>query len=132
TSNNAFQRTAVSPCSTWSHSAPTTSFTLSLHDALPIYAGIVVVAVDVAAKGAQATVTLDNHAAGEEACTYLFEELDGSGNILIVDGTPITSVQDRMEGCETVMEEDFPDIEVLAHQNGDNGRQEALSLTQDM
>lgn len=95
-------------------------------------AGIVVVAVDVAAKGAQATVTLDNHAAGEEACTYLFEELDGSGNILIVDGTPITSVQDRMEGCETVMEEDFPDIEVLAHQNGDNGRQEALSLTQDM
>src|SRR5699024_5583245 len=88
-------------------------------------------AVDVDAKGARATVTLDNHAAGKEACTYLFEELDGSGNILVVDGTPITSVQDRMEGCETVME-DYPDIEVVAHQNGDNGRQEALSLTQDM
>ncbi|HIZ36769.1 MAG TPA: ABC transporter substrate-binding protein [Candidatus Ruania gallistercoris] len=94
-------------------------------------AGIIVVAVDVAAEGAQATVTLDNTAAGEEACTFLFEEMGGSGDILVVDGTPITSVQDRMSGCETVMEE-YPDINVVGHQNGDNGRQEALSLTQDM
>lgn len=94
-------------------------------------AGIIVVAVDVAAEGAQATVTLDNTAAGEEACTYLFEEMGGSGDILVVDGTPITSVQDRMAGCEAVMEEN-PDINVVGHQNGDNGRQEALSLTQDM
>ena len=94
-------------------------------------AGIIVVAVDVAAEGAQATVTLDNTAAGTEACTYLFEQIGGSGDILVVDGTPITSVQDRMAGCEAVMEEN-PDINVVGHQNGDNGRQEALSLTQDM
>jgi len=94
-------------------------------------AGIIVVAVDVAAKGAQATVTLDNHEAGEVSCKYLFEEIGGSGDILIVDGTPITSVQDRMEGCEKVME-DYPDINVVGQQNGDNSRQTALDLASDM
>src|SRR5690606_24338899 len=65
-----------------------------------IDAGIVVVVVDVEAPGAMATVTLDNRQAGEIACEYLIEQIGGSGPILLVDGTPITSVQHRVEGCQ--------------------------------
>lgn len=94
-------------------------------------AGITVVAVDVTAEGAEATITSDNVQAGEQACEYLFDEMGGEGEILVIDGTPISSVQDRVEGCENVME-DHPDIEVAAHQHGDNNRSEALDVATDM
>lgn len=94
-------------------------------------AGITVVAVDVTAEGAEATITSDNIQAGEQVCEHLFEELGGEGEILIIDGTPISSIQDRVEGCETVLE-DYPDIEVVGHQNGDNNRSEALDIATDM
>lgn len=96
-----------------------------------IDAGITVVAVDVGAKNAQATVTTDNVQAGEISCQALVDEIGGSGDILIVSGTPITSIQDRMEGCQNVLDEN-PDVKVVATQNGDNGREEALTLTTDM
>ncbi|GAA4418459.1 ABC transporter substrate-binding protein [Georgenia halophila] len=96
-----------------------------------VEAGIVVVAVDVTAENAMATVTLDNVQAGEVACEYLVEQVGGSGNILLIDGTPISSVQDRVEGCQGVLDEN-PDVEVVGHQNGDNGRSEALSITADL
>ncbi|MFC7407049.1 ABC transporter substrate-binding protein [Georgenia alba] len=96
-----------------------------------IDAGIVVVAVDVTAPGAMATVTLDNVQAGEVACQYLVDQIGGSGNILLIDGTPISSVQDRVTGCESVLEEN-PDVQVVGHQNGDNGRDQALSITADL
>src|SRR5690606_29384231 len=91
-------------------------------------AGITVVAVDVDAAGAQAAVTTDNVEAGRQACTALFEKMGGQGNILIVDGTPITSVQERVEGCEEVLAE-YPDITVRAHQNGTDDRATGLDLT---
>jgi ribose transport system substrate-binding protein len=94
-------------------------------------AGITVVAVDVTAAGAHATITSDNVQAGEQVCTHLFDEIGGEGEILIIDGTPISSVQDRVEGCENVLE-DYPDIEVVGHQHGDNNRSEALDVATDM
>lgn len=94
-------------------------------------AGIPVVAVDVTAKGADATVTLDNVQAGELACEYLVEQIGGKGDILIVDGRPISSIQDRVEGCNNVLEQ-HPDVKVVGQQNGDNGRSLALTLTTDM
>ncbi|HET6469416.1 MAG TPA: substrate-binding domain-containing protein, partial [Geminicoccaceae bacterium] len=42
-------------------------------------AGVVVVAVDVAAKGADATVTKNNVEAGQKACQYIAEKLNGEG-----------------------------------------------------
>jgi len=94
-------------------------------------AGITVVAVDVGAKNAQATVTTDNVQAGQLACESLIEQIGGTGNILIVDGTPITSVQDRMEGCQSALDAN-PGVKVVGTQSGDNSRDEALTLTTDM
>ena len=94
-------------------------------------AGIKVVAVDASAAGASAEVTTDNTMAGQLACEALVQKLDGKGNILIVDGTPQTAVQDRIKGCEAYIA-DFPDINVLAKQSGTNDRASALQVTTDM
>ena len=94
-------------------------------------AGITVVAVDVTATNAQATVTTDNVKAGQLACEALVDGIGGKGDILIIDGTPISSIQDRMEGCQKVLDEN-PDVKVVGHQNGNNGRDEALTLTTDL
>ncbi|WP_131101363.1 ABC transporter substrate-binding protein [Streptomonospora litoralis] len=94
-------------------------------------AGITVVAVDVTAKNADAFITSDNVQAGRLACEHLFEAIGGEGSILMLDGTPISSIQDRVTGCEEVME-DYPDIEVAGHQHGDNNREEALTVATDM
>ncbi|MDT0301393.1 ABC transporter substrate-binding protein [Streptomonospora wellingtoniae] len=94
-------------------------------------AGITVVAVDVTAKNADAFITSDNVQAGRLACEHLFESIGGEGRILMIDGTPISSVQDRVKGCEEVMK-DYPDIEVAGHQHGDNNREEALTVATDM
>lgn len=94
-------------------------------------AGIRVVAVDVAARGAEAMVTLDNTAAGEIACTYLADQIGGTGNILLINGTPISSVQDRVTGCKRALE-GYPQIRIVAEQSGDNGRAEALTIATDM
>lgn len=96
-----------------------------------INAGITVVAVDVGAKNAQATVTTDNVQAGRISCQYLAEEIGGAGDILLVDGTPTTSITDRVEGCNEALAE-YPDIKIVGQQNGDNGRDKALTLTTDM
>jgi ribose transport system substrate-binding protein len=94
-------------------------------------AGIPVVAVDVDAKGAQAAVTTDNVKAGQLACQALVDKLGGKGNILVIEGTPTTAPQDRVEGCEKVLSAN-PDIKVLARQAGKNDRDSGLTLTTDM
>lgn len=64
-------------------------------------AGIVVVAVDVAADGADATITSDNTQAGAMACKYISDRLNNKGNVVIINGPPVSAVQNRVEGCET-------------------------------
>jgi ribose transport system substrate-binding protein len=80
-------------------------------------AGIVSVAVDVAADGADATVTTDNVQAGREACQFIADRLQGSGNVIIIDGPPVSSVADRIQGCKGVFSQ-HPDIKILSESQG--------------
>ena len=66
-------------------------------------AGITVVAVDVAAQGASATVMTDNTMAGELACQAIVERLHGHGDVAIINGPHVSSVIDRVKGCEQVL-----------------------------
>ena len=60
-------------------------------------AGIVVIAVDVAAEGGvDATVMSDNKQAGQQAGQYIVDKLKGKGQMVIVNGPPISSQ------CKTV------------------------------
>jgi ribose transport system substrate-binding protein len=76
-------------------------------------AGIVSVAVDVAAQGTDATVTTDNVQAGQNACRFIADRLQGSGNVIIVDGPPVSAVTERIRGCKDVFTQ-HPDIKILS------------------
>lgn len=66
-------------------------------------AGIIVIAVDVGAEGGvDATVTSNNFQAGEQACQYIVDKLKGVGDVIIINGPPVTAVMDRVAGCKKV------------------------------
>lgn len=94
-------------------------------------AGIPVVGIDSVTKNANVSVTTNNVQAGEVSCTSLAEQLGGKGKIAILDGTPISAVADRVVGCKNVLA-DYPDIEVVAEQRGDNSRDKALPVATDI
>lgn len=94
-------------------------------------AGIMVVAVDTPAKGADAVVMTNAVQAGEKSCRYLFGQLHGKGNVLLVDGTPIQTIIDRIKGCKTVAKQ-FPGIKIVGQQASKNDRASGLAVTTDM
>ncbi len=95
-------------------------------------AGVVVVAVDVGATGADYTVMSDNVAAGANACEYIAKKLNGKGNVVIVNGPPVTSVIDRVVGCKQVFAKN-PGIKVLSdNQDAKGSRDGGMSVMQDL
>jgi ribose transport system substrate-binding protein len=95
-------------------------------------AGIVVVAVDVGAEGADYTVMSDNVAAGANACDYIAKKLKGKGNVVIVNGPPVTSVIDRVVGCKKVFSK-TPGIKVLSdNQDAKGSRDGGMAVMQDL
>lgn len=94
-------------------------------------AGIPVIGIDSVTANANVSVTTNNVQAGEISCTSLAEQLGGEGTIAILDGTPISAVADRVVGCKNVLE-DYPDIEIVAEQRGDNSRDRALPVATDI
>ncbi|QLB12970.1 monosaccharide ABC transporter substrate-binding protein (CUT2 family) [Bisgaardia hudsonensis] len=90
--------------------------------------GIVVIAVDVAADGADATVTSNNYQAGEIACQVIVEKLNGKGNVVIINGPPVSAVQDRVQGCQDIFSK-HNEIKVLSHnQNAKGSREGGLEV----
>jgi len=93
-------------------------------------AGIVVVAVDVAAQGANATVQTDNVLAGTQACQFIADRLHGSGNVIIENGPPVASIVDRVNGCKDVLTR-HPGIKILsADQDGKASREGGFAVAQ--
>jgi ribose transport system substrate-binding protein len=93
-------------------------------------AGIVVVAVDVDAKGVDATVQTDNDLAGRLACQFIVDKLSGKGNVIIQNGPQVTAVTDRVHGCKTVFAA-APGIKVLSDdQDGKGSREGGLNAMQ--
>jgi len=95
-------------------------------------AGIIVVAVDTAAKGADATVETNNIQAGSIACQYLFDKVGGKGNIVIVNGPQVSSVIERVKGCNAVAAK-YPGIKILSQdQDAKGSRDGGLSVGQSL
>lgn len=96
-------------------------------------AGITVVAVDVGAEGGvDATVMSDNKQAGQEDGNYIVDRLKGTGQIVIVNGPPVTSIQDRMAGALDVLK-NHPDIKILSQdQNAGGSRDGGLRVMSDL
>lgn len=96
-------------------------------------AGIVVVAVDVgAAGGVDATITSNNKQAGELDGKYLADRLKGKGQVVIVNGPPVSSIQDRVAGFTEVVKH-FPDIKIVSQdQNAGGSRDGGLRVMTDL
>lgn len=94
-------------------------------------AGIIVIAVDTPAKGADVVIMTDAVQAGMKSCEYLFDQMGGKGEVLLVDGTPIQTIIDRIDGCKKVAES-YPDIEIVGQQASKNDRASGLLVTTDM
>jgi ribose transport system substrate-binding protein len=93
-------------------------------------AGIVVVAIDVAAQGADATVQTNNVQAGEIACQFIVDKLGGKGPVIIENGPQVSAVIDRVNGCKTVFAK-APGIKVLSDdQDAKGSREGGLNVTQ--
>ncbi|WP_422103211.1 substrate-binding domain-containing protein [Vreelandella sp.] len=73
----------------------------------------------------------DNPGLGEQAARYIAEELDGEGNILVLEGPPIPINSQRVDAFNRVME-NYPGINILASQTTDWNPQQALSVTEDL
>ncbi|NVK41383.1 MAG: ABC transporter substrate-binding protein [Oceanospirillaceae bacterium] len=86
-------------------------------------AGIRVIAIDVEATGADATITTDNRQAGIEACRYLAERIDRKGNVVIINGPPVSSITERVSGCHDALDH-YPDIELLSDSENGAGARE--------
>ena len=91
-------------------------------------AGIVVIAVDVDADGANATVTSNNYQAGEMACQTIVDRLDGKGNVVIINGPPVSAVQDRVKGCEDLLAKNSGIKILSSNQNGKGSREGGLEV----
>ncbi|WP_413991670.1 ABC transporter substrate-binding protein [Labrys okinawensis] len=95
-------------------------------------AGIVVAAFDVAAAGADVTVMTDNVKAGTLSCQYIVDHLKGQGSVLIVNGPQVSSVTDRVKGCEAVFAKN-PGIKVLSDdQDAKGSRDGGLAVGQSL
>ncbi|MDP8162723.1 ABC transporter substrate-binding protein [Pasteurella skyensis] len=91
-------------------------------------AGVIVMAVDVAADGADATVTSNNYQAGELACQTIVDKLNGKGDVIIINGPPVSAVADRVQGCKDVFAK-HEGIKILSdNQNGKGSREGGLEI----
>jgi ribose transport system substrate-binding protein len=95
-------------------------------------AGIVVVAVDTAAKGANATVETNNIQAGTIACEFLVEKMGGKGDMIILNGPQVSSVIERVNGCKEVLAK-HPGIKLISFdQDAKGSRDGGLAVMQSL
>ncbi len=91
-------------------------------------AGITVMAVDVEAEGADATVETDNYKAGLLSCQYLGKKMDGSGNVVMQWAGPLSGSIARIKGCHDALSK-YSAIKVLSDdQNTHCVRDEGMNV----
>ena len=96
-------------------------------------AGVTVVAVDVGAEGGvDATVTSNNKQAGQLDGKYVADRLKGKGQIVIVNGPPVSAVTDRVAGFLEEIKKS-PGIKILSQdQNAGGSRDGGLRVMTDL
>jgi ribose transport system substrate-binding protein len=73
-------------------------------------------------RGADVTVMSDNTMAGAESCKFIADKLQGKGNVVIVNGPPVSAVMDRVTGCKAEFKKS-PGIKILSdNQNAGGSR----------
>lgn len=77
-------------------------------------------------------IATDSVRAARQLCTWIFEQIGGSGDIAILRGVEGSTAQiQRSQGCQEALEE-FPDINVVATQTANWDENEAFRATQNI
>nr|WP_314899949.1 substrate-binding domain-containing protein [uncultured Deefgea sp.] len=94
--------------------------------------GIIVIGVDVRAKGAMQTVLTNNVNAGYLVCDYLARSINGKGSAAIQTGPQVSSVIDRVAGCKQAWSK-YPGIQLLSDaENGEGSVWGGYTATQQL
>ncbi|RCJ22979.1 transcriptional regulator [Nostoc minutum NIES-26] len=95
--------------------------------------GRVVIAVDSAVDAdVDAMISSNNTQAGEIACKYISDRLKGQGNVVILNGTQMDSIVQRVEGCMTSLAK-YPGIKIVSKdQNAEGTRDGGLRVMTDL
>jgi ribose transport system substrate-binding protein len=92
-------------------------------------AGIPVIAVDVEAEGANATIETDNYQAGLVSCAYLGEKMGGGGDVVMQWVGPLSGSIARIKGCHDALGK-YPNIKVVSDdENSGCTREGGLKFT---
>ncbi|MEH2072331.1 MAG: ABC transporter substrate-binding protein [Nostoc sp.] len=95
-------------------------------------AGRVVIAVDSAVDAdVDAMISSNNTQAGEIACQYIGDRLKGQGSVVILNGTPMDSINQRVSGCKNSLSK-YPDIKIISDQNAEGTRDGGLRVMSDL
>jgi len=95
-------------------------------------AGKIVIAVDSAVDAdVDAMISSNNVQAGEIACKYIGDRLNGKGNVVILNGTPMDSINQRVSGCKSSLAK-YPDIKIISDQNAEGTRDGGLRVMTDV
>ncbi|WP_375513988.1 substrate-binding domain-containing protein [uncultured Nostoc sp.] len=95
-------------------------------------AGKVVIAIDSAVDAeVDAMISSNNTQAGEVACQYIADRLKGQGSVVILNGTPMDSINQRVSGCKNSLSK-YPDIKIISDQNAEGTRDGGLRVMSDL
>lgn len=95
-------------------------------------AGVTTVAIDAQANGpVDGFVGSKNYDAGYLACDYLAQQLDGEGQVALLDGIPVVPILQRIDGCTAALDE-YDGIEIVTKQNGRQERTHAMTVTENI
>ncbi len=94
---------------------------------------IPVFTVDIAVKdiAVNCHIASDNYQGGVLLGQFLAEQLNGKGNIAIIDHPTVTSVQERVKGFEDSIKK-FPGITIVQKVPGEGQRDKAMRCAQDL
>lgn len=95
-------------------------------------AGIPVINIDSVVTNkdlVQSIIVSDNVDAGRQAGRTLCESIGGEGKIAIVNWSALGAVRDRTDGLKQVIEEEFPNVEIVADQDANGIVEDAQSIT---
>ena len=95
-------------------------------------AGVIVVAIDAQANGPiDSFAGSKNYDAGYLAGEQMAEDLGGQGEVAILNGIPVVPILERVRGFEDAIAK-HPGIKVVANQNGQQERDIAMTVTENM
>lgn len=82
-------------------------------------AGVPVICLDADSAGPRDLFIVSNNVeAGELCAKYVADRLKGKGNVVIINGNPVSSTRDRREGVGNVFK-NYPDIKIVSEVNGE-------------